>query len=322
MRIDPQIAALRHDRDLRLGSTQLMQDVRRDWRETPSVNLLLQDLREFGAGSEIEECPALAQLVTDPATASGFVSDWTKCFLEPLAKDPLGEIPFQQSYSRGFASMRIAGSGRASLALLRYEPVPAATMPTSASFSDREQIEIVIAGSAHGLHHTLEVDKEGSPAITSCPQTWGVGERIATAPKFQSRDVIKVEGSFTLLHLSRVAADPVASKSYALDDGALLQQVSGSKLSSQIEMAIAVLGAMGREDAAKPIAEVSAKGPAHLRWEALRQLLSLDARQGFDCLSGIANCAGDELSMPAQHLKEQLVRSHPQLVGEDIRCPA
>ena len=88
-------------------------------------------------------------------------------------------------------------------------------------------------------------------------------------------------------------------------------------------MAIEVLGAMNRSDAAPAMKGIALQaGPDYVRWEALRQSIHLDPVRGFSALSQISADGSDELSMAAAALREHLVESYPQLLEQEgSACP-
>ena len=101
------------------------------------------------------------------------------------------------------------------------------------------------------------------------------------------------------------------TREFALADGALIHQAAGNPRDSRVEMMLALLGRMGRSDAA-PLAAAIAREPgsAGMRWQALREALALDTLAGMRALAALA---ADELHQPASALRAQLVTLHPQL---------
>ena len=89
-------------------------------------------------------------------------------------------------------------------------------------------------------------------------------------------------------------------------------------------MMAALLGRMGRADAAPVLAELALQqGEDSLRWQALRECLALDTAQGFAALLSLARNADDPLCAEAGALRVQLVEAHPQLLQlETMQCPA
>lgn len=300
----------------------VMVQARKDWFGHHAMRGLLKNLQAYGAGRALAELPGLRDIVSQAKLACSFVDAWIDGFVEPLRAHPLGEIPFAQSYSPGLATMRIAGSGGASLSLVCYEEVPASNPPQTAFFSDREQYEIVVAGAASGCLFSLAAARELGEPASATPQRWRQGNVIAVKAKIETREVLRVEGRFVVLRLERTPANPAPGRVIALGDGSLVRQMSGSKHASQLEMAVTVLGAMGRKDALPAISALAQEGPGHLRWEALRNALALDAAEGFASLCEVADAEDDELAGPAAQLRDQLTRTYPQLHEGCAVCPA
>ena len=126
-----------------------------------------------------------------------------------------------------------------------------------------------------------------------------------------------------MLRLARADDDQPETRQYALSDGRLLHRASGSRDESRREMAMALLGRMGRTDAAPLLAELSLEGSAHIRWQSLRETLALDSRAGFDALSRIAADPADALCAPAAALRTRLIETYPQFaITETNTCHA
>jgi len=56
-----------------------------------------------------------------------------------------------------------------------------------------------------------------------------------------------------------------------------------------------------------------AAAPRDLRWEALRQMLALDARRGMALLAELAARGGDALAAPSASLLGDLLAAQPDL---------
>lgn len=93
---------------------------------------------------------------------------------------------------------------------------------------------------------------------------------------------------------------------------------------SRHEMMVALLGRMGRTEAAPEMAAMESEpGDDSLRWQALRECLALDTETGFRALCAVAGAAADPLAAAAGALRAQLVEAHPQLLAlEDVPCRA
>ena len=132
----------------------------------------------------------------------------------------------------------------------------------------------------------------------------------------------RVPGALVLLRLQRGDGSSDPSCEYALDDGRLLHQAAASPRDSRLELAVSLLGRMGRSDAVPLLASMAEEsGTPHLRWQALRECLALDSGAGFAALSTIARRSADPLAVPAGALRAQLLETYPQLAEVPI-CPA
>ena len=108
----------------------------------------------------------------------------------------------------------------------------------------------------------------------------------------------------------------------SLSDGALVHQAAGSPRDSRLELSAALLGRMGRKDAAPLLAAMAEEhGSAALRWQALRECLGLDSAAGFVVLCRLSQNAADPLAAHAGALRAQLLETYPQLAGA-CPCPA
>jgi hypothetical protein len=320
MRVDRQIAALRGDIASQRRAQAKFDAAKLDWLVQPDVAALSDELNEFGCGKPLGELPALQHLVTRLADARHLIDDWQRTFVAELDGNRLGHVPFKHNYSAGFATVRLFESGRASLSLLVYEEMAESALPQAAAFSDREQVEIVLAGRADVLLHRFGTDQAMPETVRKVLRA---GSVINLIGRDDSRHIHNVTGSLLVLQLSRAAVDPQPVREINLADGSLLHQASGAKRESQLLMAMAVLTEMGRTDAAPRLAQMADEGPSHLRWEAVRHTLALDPVLGFGLLGEIAMNGQDELAVPARSLRDQLARAHPQLLqSEAEECPA
>lgn len=322
MRIDPALKSLRGDQAAQRRATEAMENGLLEWRSLPLVAEIQGDLHNFAQGDEVANLPSLTRLFGSTSQSREFVSTWTKRFLDLLRDEPLGVVPFSPSSGSGVTSLQLMASGDAAITLLTYVEAntPQEETPAIASFADRELHEVAIAGEAQACEYRRD-DASGS---ISCEDfTWRPGEARVTRGISQARQIHSVSGSFSLLQLSRTLPNAVPTCEYRIADGALLYRSSGEKWTSQTEMALAVLGQMERPDALPEILSLVLRGPAQLRWEALRQAIALDATAGFEALTTIAADPADELRAQASELRRSLMRRFPQLnqIGAEP-CPA
>lgn len=322
MQIRPEIAALRGDKATQARLRDAMDVAQSGWSARPHVASLLSDLRLYAAGAELGSLGRLSELLGSLEHAEEFVGQWCRDFLGPLCREPLAQVPLRHHYSPSFATMQLAREGAAALSLAVYEEKVDCAPPRSAVFSDRELRELVLAGSGEASIHHVRVGHEARVRIESEKRTLGAGSRLETVGGDSVRQIERVAGRLVMLQLTHVAEQPGLTREYAIPSGKLLMQSSGDKRSSQCEMAMAVLGAMERRDAAGAIADLAHSGPDHLRWEALRHTLALDSRRGMRLAEAIAGEAGDPLAEPARQLHAQLLAAHPQLAESEASCPA
>jgi hypothetical protein len=138
--------------------------------------------------------------------------------------------------------------------------------------------------------------------------------RLALDLRAEALQVLAVERPLVALRLQRSPRDPEPSCEYDLATGALLRQAAGDARTSRHEIALALLGRMGRTEAAPVMAAIAREpGDAALRWQALRECLALDTAVGFVALCRIACNPDDPLAEPAEHLRRQLLETHPEL---------
>ncbi|QIG53339.1 hypothetical protein G6N82_03505 [Altererythrobacter sp. BO-6] len=322
MRIDPRIAALRGDRAAQRRSRQAMAETRQRWLALDGTSAILAEFRRFAGGEDVDRLPVLGELFRSVGKAQDFVADWSAGLVATLREHPLAQIPARHHHAGGYSMVQIAAERGAALAVSSYARIDAPAEARSAVFSDRVQHEIVLAGAGAGRIFRIAEDRTTSAAIDAEACDWQVGDRITIEGEAMCRQVESVHGRLVTLQLTRVPEQPEPTREFAYPGGELLMQSSGDKRASQHEMAIAVLGAMGRTDAAAAIGRHARKGHDHTRWEALRHTLALDPQLGFTLLSDIARSAGDPLSAAAAQLAAQLRQAYPQLGKRgEVACP-
>ena len=310
MRIDPEIAALAHDPAKQHCGQEEINRAVKDWKNNPALSAIHRQFSRYAAGDPLETLNALQALVSHVQAAGAFVSNWIDVHVHALKEAPLGQMPYRHSYATGFATMQLLVENGASLVLSVYEERIDPVTPTSAIFSDREQHEIVIAGKAQGLLSRCEQD---TGTVTSSLLDVTLGDRLQLDCNREVRQWSDVKGRLVLLQLSRTPQDPAPTREIQLEDSSLLMQSDGNKQTSQSSVALAVLGALQRHDAVPVMEELSASGPAHLRWEAVRQMLTLDPFKGISVLDRMAQDPSEDLAVPAHRLAEQLRMQYPAL---------
>ncbi len=327
MQIHPDIAALRSDPALQRQAHAPMAAAYEGWQNGTLCKSVAAELANYAAGQTLAECEQLMRLVTDIEAAQGFVAEWQTGLLGALRDQPLGSIPSRHSISVGLTTVQLMTSGNARLSLLAYEERADIAEPTSVMFTDGQAHEIVLAGKAHGIRYKCDPVTADRATIAAAPILYEQAYSISLNSASETRQFITVDGSILLLQLTRTPDRPQPSKAYALADGKLIHQASGNKRASQHFLALDVLGAMERADAVPVMTELalSRDEEVDLRWEAVRQTLSLDAGHGLSLLQRLADIPDDPLFVPSTALFQSLIQANAQiacLAKETAPCPA
>ena len=325
MHIRPELAALRSDDAPQRRAQARLIAVVDDWRATPPVAAAAAELGSFAKGIPLDDLPLLSALFTagDPS-AQQFTSSLVALLVAELRDDPLGQVPLRHFSDGMLASLVLARQGGAALVLQAIDGAALAKKPEplAVSFAATETWEHVLAGSA-----TVERVRiaEALPDRAVLRR-----ESVDIAPGMVSRRFCageaqilrRVPGTLVALKLQRALDPSEPTREYRLADGALIHQAAGSPRESRLELTAALLGRMGRSDAAPLLAAMAEEqGGTGMRWQALRECLGLDSALGFATLRTIAQRAGDPLAAPAGALVAQLLEQYPELAGV-ARCPA
>lgn len=318
MRIDPGIAALRADPALLPAACAR---VAAGWDMAGArAGPILGELARHGDGAALDDCPALRRALADGRFAGRILAGP----LSALRDAPLGQLRRPHFAGAALHSLTLAMSGRSSLSLALVDGdawrAAAQGAARRAGFQGGELALTVLAGEAEGRI----VRREGG-GLVSRPVALRRGVRLDLDAEREALVLDRVGAMLATLRLYRRPAEPGAMEEVDLETGAVVHRAAGRQRDSRMELAMALLGRMGRSEAAPAIAEVAADralDPA-LRWQALREGLALDTARGFAALLG-AGEAGDALSGPARQLAQQLAARHPALaqMQEDALCPA
>ncbi|MEO6387225.1 MAG: hypothetical protein ABIT16_07325 [Croceibacterium sp.] len=314
MRIDRAIAEMRRDRTLQRRAQRRMKGADEAWRGLPQIAPVLADLERYGSGTALADCDALRNVFCGD-NALEIARSATDLFARELNANPLGLLPFRHSFDGTVSTLLLAKSGRAQLILHSREP--GASDYTTAGFSDAERYEVVLAGA--GEAQVVQRSDLGAAPLALRP-----GESLTLDLSHAALQVLSVGRRLVSLRLHRFCTNPGPSREYRLADGAMIHQSSGDMRASRQEMMLALLGRMGRTDAAPVMAEIASEpGDDSLRWQALRECLALDTATGWQALSALSCDPADPLAAHAGAVRAQLGEAHPQLLAlEDERCPA
>ena len=320
MRIDPQLDALRGDSASRRAMQAALESARDAWLEG-AAKPLVRELKDYDRGQKFSACLHLADLFKDIDTARGLIDELVEPMMVEISGNPLGHVPLRHQRSDNLAIIELLKVGRVTMTLIAYDELD--IEPSSVNFGGGERHELVLAGAADFLLVELLGEDDASARLETNNRRIVAGESIRCDDGRSTRLVRRVEGRLVMLRLARADDDPPETRQYALSDGRLLHRASGSRDESRREMAMALLGRMGRTDAAPLLAELSLEGSAHIRWQSLRETLALDSRAGFDALSRIAADPADALCAPAAALHARLIETYPQFaITEANTCHA
>ena len=322
MRIDQELSALRSSPQPMRAAQAVLEQARDEWIAQVAEGRLVPELALYASGEALASLPALSHLMTNLAAAQSLADSLTAAMIPAMRSKPFALVPFRHQSTRYHCIVELARSGTAALSLMVYWRRGAGRSET-VCFTSGERREICLRGKAEARELGLVASDSAVATLTDQAFTinsgWAAGYDNAHATKL----VEQVASPMVILRLARDALCPMPAREYRIEDGALVHQSAADRIDSRREMALAVLGSMGRRDALPAMLAASSSGPPHVRWEAVRQMLALDTATGFRALSTMADDPADELSAPAQQLRSALMRSHPALASlrEAVPCP-
>lgn len=281
------------------------------WRALPGVAAAIAALARFEAGEQLGALPALARIVCDAAAARAFAGGLITPLIAALRAEPLAQLPLGHSAAPGMARLRLASHGRTGLTLTVFAQRARAVPPT-ALFEDCTAYEMVVAGTGEALVHRLDQGRLTTVEVACEP-----GTPITRTGPQDARQIISVTRPLLLLQLTQAAAYPAPSREIALADARVIMAISGCKRTSQQMMALGVLGALAHRPALTEMERLARDLAAQrdLRWEALRQVLALDAARGLALIGAVAGDRADMLAVPAAALHQQLLAARPDLAS-------
>ena len=325
MLIRPELQALRVDDTPQRQAQAALREVYENWRHNGPGWQAEAEVAHYGGGAALEDLPLLSALFApDDDSADAFIGDLVARMLDRLAAEPLSQVPLRTSTNDTLSSLLIAKHGTTTLVLQAIDGAGLARKPDpqTASFLPTETLERVLAGSAAAIRvRALALRPDGAD-LTCEPielRPGSIRHRIGAS---EAQLLCSVPTQLVTLKLQRRTSTSAVTREYRLSDGQLVHQAAGSPRESRLELSAALLGRMGRRDAAPLLAAMAEeRGSSALRWQALRECLGLDSAAGFAALCRIARDARDPLAAPAGALRAQLLESYPELAGV-CPCPA
>lgn len=312
MQVHPDIAALRSDRAPQRAAQMEIQGAKDAWALEPGARELLADLQAYGSGAPFESCAMLEAVFTGQGDAERLMNALSRHYCNALAANRIGHPPFRIGFDGTASSILLARSGRAQLMLQAREP--GATDNASHVFSDATRFDAVLGGKADA-RIVRKVSDDGAQArLAEEGLRLQPGQRYAFDLSSEALVVDRVAQRLVVLRLMRVADEPNPSREFCATSGRLLHQSAATIAISRQETIVALLGRMGRADAAPAIADLARTSKdLSLRWQAVRETLALDSAAGFSLLCELALSADDPLAREAGALRAQLLETHPEL---------
>ena len=325
MLVRPELQALRSNDAPQRRAQDAVGQVIEAWRSGAQGRQANHELRKFGEGTLLEDLPLLSSLfLGQESGANEFVAGLLKPLIASMAAEPLTQSPLRYSCNGALTTLVIARHDTSTLTLQAVNGALLGTLPEpkTVSFSPGETYEHVLAGSADVLRVRVAEQFPDKAVLASEVVTLHPGFVQHRAGRSEAQLLRRVSGCLVTLKLGRIVSPHEVAREYSLADGKLLRQAAGTPRESRLELVTALLGRMGRTDAAPLLAAMTEEqGNPSLRWQSLRECLGLDTARGFAALSSIARRADDPLAAPAGALRAQLLEAHPQLAGAD-QCPA
>jgi hypothetical protein len=317
MIIHPELRALRDDDSPQRITQEALVARVSAWRDQPHVEALLDAVKHFAKGGDLAEHPALARLFSETGdVASELAHELCGATAAALADNWLGHAPFRHFTDDTISTLQLARSGYVTLSLVAIDGAGLAKRPlaTTADFSPSQVWERVLAGTARAVIVDRCKTQPDRADLSASDVSLRPGSLIVRDARSRHMRLDSVEGCLVSLRLQRRLPEAGPTREYALADGALVHQAAGTPVDSRTELIMALLGRMGRSDAAPAMAAIACEaGSTPTRWQALRECLSLDTAAGFSALGEVARRSDDELAPAAGALRSQLIESYPQL---------
>ena len=324
MLLRSKLAALRSDDAPQRQAQSALHRLIGKWRTRGGGAGLDEAVAAYARGEPLPQLPPLARLFApgDPA-ALRLTRDLIDQFSAALAAEPWGQVPLRHKLDDTTAMLVLSAAGNAALVLQAIDGAGLRRRPgaVTASFSPGETHDNILVGTADA--RLIELRGESGAvadlAVTPCQLAPGIVARRSGAHQTQLIDAAAT--TLITLKLQRRPATGSVTREFRLNDGTLAHQAAGNPRESRFELAAALLGRMGRSDAAPLLAAMAEEhGGQSLRWQSLKECLGLDSGAGFAALNRIAAQAGDPLAGPATALRAQLLERYPQLAGA-VPCP-
>ena len=323
MRTHPALEVLRGDPAPQHEAALALEAARRDWQARAEVRPWLDQLTSYGAGAALDSLPLLAASATCGQAARDLVDPLVRLLCDTLACHPFGLVPLRHQVGGDLVVLELTRTGRAAVTLLVYRP-RAESAAQTVSFTSGDRHEVCLGGQGDAVRVESMAARPGGVELRRDAMSVSRGWTTRFDNACEAKIVTAVRAPLVIMRLQRDLVDPLPAREYRLDDGMQVHESAADRRDSRRELALALLGSMGRRDALPSMVEAARNGPAHVRWEAVRQALGLDTGTGFGLLCDIARSPDDPLASAAAALRAQLLEAYPQLaqVKGAVPCPA
>ena len=315
MFVRDELKALRgDDREARTHRVA-MEEALEDCRREPRLAAVLEELLRYGEGGDFAHCPALVALFEHTGAARDLLRPLIGRLTALHRAYPLAQLAFRHRSQAGAHVLQIAARGHATLSLVLQDQ-DAGAEHIIATFADADQREVVLTGKANACLFEIVAEERDRVILNSVRTELQSGARMKCTGPRQSRLIKPSHDSLLTLRLARTAGSPGPTRRVDVRSGRIVHRASGNTTDSRAELAMLLLGRMGRNDALPVLAARTRTGDAQLRWQALRQCLALDAATGLPLLERIAKDHADPLYQAARALLAQLQRERSSLLSE------
>ena len=319
MAIHPDLLALRSDPAPQQLAQNALGVAIAQWRESALVRQIESEFQAFSQGTDFAAQIGLSALF-DPAdpVAGALIAQFIDPLVETLGQHPLGAVPLRHYADDQSATLILCTGGGAALSVQVLDPVGLSRQRPahSVAFAPGQLHERILAGSGAAKLVTLRAERPGGADLAIKELRLEAGQCLHRSSGEQCRMITALDAPLVLLRLQRRAAGGALTREYSLADGNFIAQAAASPRETRLELAAALLGRMGRSDAAPLLAAMAEEEAGQsLRWQSLKECLGLDTATGFGALCRIAARADDPLAAPAGALRAQLIEAYPQLEG-------
>ena len=315
MFVRDQFKALRGDNREARTHRVAMEEALEDCRREPRLAAVLEELLRYGEGGDFAHCPALVALFEHTGAARDLLRPLIGRLTALHRAYPLAQLAFRHRSQAGAHVLQIAARGHATLSLVLQDQ-DAGAEHIIATFADADQREVVLTGKANACLFEIVAEERDRVILNSVRTELQSGARMKCTGPRQSRLIKPSHDSLLTLRLARTAGRPRPTRRIDVRSGRIVHRASGNAADSRAELAMLLLGRMGRDDALPVLATRTRTGDAQLRWQALRQCLALDAATGLPLLERIAKDHADPLYQAAWALLAQLQRERSSLLSE------